>query len=767
MVLDGDAGTKLFVVDLKRAFYSIPLSRQSRPYSSFRHNCKTCQNTTHALAKLDHNPGEEVLRRLCEEALKKAESFNAQEIANSLNALKTLDHNPGQNLLRRLCEEALEKAESFTAQGIATTLNALAKLDHNPGEILLRRLCEEALKKAESFTSQNIANTLNAVANLDLLHSAILRIVSYRIVSYCTVSYRIVSYRIVSSRLVSYRIVSYRIVSVSYRIVSYRIVSYHIVSYRIVSYRLVSYRIVSYRIISYRIVSYRIVSYRSVSYRILSYRIVSYRIVSYRIGFETRFPNDKLPGGTMATVAGPVGEETATAKETAKETTGEDWPKEPAQKRQRLQGDTHAHPPAAAAARSSDDEQAIQRLKAFLRIPTISLEGAKCSYAEAVAFLKPLCERAGLQVAVHEFVKGKPVLIASLPGLKPEFPSICLNSHYDVVPALPDKWSRAPFAAEEDATGWIYARGIQDMKSVCLQYLEALLRLRAKQRRFARTIHLTFVPDEEVGGADGMGQLVQSAAFKNLKVGFALDEGLASPGEACKVFYAERAVNWLLIRAEGQTGHASRFIQDNAMGKLIRAINKFLAFRDQEEAKLGHMAAGCKHALASKLGDVTTVNLTALKGGMSTVGADGKERWALNVVPAHAEAGFDIRLPPTVSFTEMEEKIKHFTQEAGVTYEFVVKTEKNPVTSLDPKQNSYWAVFEHTCQRLQLALQPEVFPAATDGRFLRQCGLPVIGFSPMNHTPTLLHDHDERLHANVYLTGIGIYQQLITALADS
>lgn len=46
MVLDGDTGTKLFVVDLKRAFYSIPLSRQSRPYSSFRHNGKTYQNTT-------------------------------------------------------------------------------------------------------------------------------------------------------------------------------------------------------------------------------------------------------------------------------------------------------------------------------------------------------------------------------------------------------------------------------------------------------------------------------------------------------------------------------------------------------------------------------------------------------------------------------------------------------------------------------------------------------------------------------------------------
>ena len=46
MVLDGDSGTKMFVVDLQRAFYSIPLARKSRPYSAFRHRSKTYQNNT-------------------------------------------------------------------------------------------------------------------------------------------------------------------------------------------------------------------------------------------------------------------------------------------------------------------------------------------------------------------------------------------------------------------------------------------------------------------------------------------------------------------------------------------------------------------------------------------------------------------------------------------------------------------------------------------------------------------------------------------------
>lgn len=47
-----------------------------------------------------------------------------------------------------------------------------------------------------------------------------------------------------------------------------------------------------------------------------------------------------------------------------------------------------------------------------------------------------------------------------------------------------------------------------------------------------------------------------------------------------------------------------------------------------------------------------------------------------------------------------------------------------------------------------------------------QAGVPALGFSPMNHTPVLLHDHDERLHEAVFLRGVDIYTQLLSALAS-
>lgn len=45
-----------------------------------------------------------------------------------------------------------------------------------------------------------------------------------------------------------------------------------------------------------------------------------------------------------------------------------------------------------------------------------------------------------------------------------------------------------------DAEGNIYARGAQDMKSVGIQYLEAIRRLKFNGQKNKRTVYLSFVP---------------------------------------------------------------------------------------------------------------------------------------------------------------------------------------------------------------------------------------------------------------------------------
>lgn len=81
------------------------------------------------------------------------------------------------------------------------------------------------------------------------------------------------------------------------------------------------------------------------------------------------------------------------------------------------------------------------------------------------------------------------------------------------------------------------------MKCVGVQYLAAIRAFkRDGVQQLKRTIHIMFVPDEEVGGVLGMAQFVHTNDFKALNVGFSLDEGIASPTEEFNVFYAERCI---------------------------------------------------------------------------------------------------------------------------------------------------------------------------------------------------------------------------------
>lgn len=52
---------------------------------------------------------------------------------------------------------------------------------------------------------------------------------------------------------------------------------------------------------------------------------------------------------------------------------------------------------------------------------------------------------------------------------------------------------------------------------------------------------------------------------------------------------------------------------DAAAQKLVNFINKALQFRKEQEDRLD---PGCSHGIAKKLGDVVTLNLTALKAGV-------------------------------------------------------------------------------------------------------------------------------------------------------
>jgi len=396
---------------------------------------------------------------------------------------------------------------------------------------------------------------------------------------------------------------------------------------------------------------------------------------------------------------------------------------------------------------SSPEHPAVTRFRDYIRIETVQ---PRPDYPACTAFLRGLGEQAGAKVQVVHSAPERPVVILTFPGRDPSLPSLLLNSHTDVVPVYPAQWSHPPFAAHKDAAGNIYGRGTQDMKCVGLQYLEAVWRMRTAGRTLLRTVHLCFVPDEEIGGLLGMKEFVKMAEFRALNVGFALDEGYANPGAKFYLFYGERSSWWVRVRCRGRPGHGSQFIEDTAGHKLQKVIEQFMAFRGEEEKKLASNPE-------LQLGDVTTVNLTMLEGGVQ-----------FNVVPSELCVGFDVRVPPSVDLGEFVARVKGWCEAAGegVEPEWVLQSHNQHLTCVEDGKDGWWDTFRGACQQEGVELVKSVFPAATDSRYLREVGIPALGFSPMNHTPILLHDHDEFLNEATYLRGIDIYCTIIGALGD-
>lgn len=244
------------------------------------------------------------------------------------------------------------------------------------------------------------------------------------------------------------------------------------------------------------------------------------------------------------------------------------------------------------------------------------------------------------------------------------------------------------------------------------------------------------------------------------------------------------------MTARGNTGHASRFIESTAVAQIIGVAQRALVFREEQRSLLhgdegGRESCACSHSVAAKkkvLGDVTSLNITLLKTGL-----EGQVP-ALNVVPAVAEAVFDIRISPHTEpqsvrqmvdrwcaecsalpsegtyFVDTEKTHTSEDQTPSLKWEYVAnKMQVHHTTSTDPSVNPWWAVF---AEAIDAGVEPLVFPAATDSRFLRAVGIRAFGFSPIRKSPILLHEHNEYLDETIFLEGCSVYCKLISHLAN-
>lgn len=414
-------------------------------------------------------------------------------------------------------------------------------------------------------------------------------------------------------------------------------------------------------------------------------------------------------------------------------------------------------------------EQPVELLRELIRFETVNPPGNECACIEWVA---ELLDAYGVAYETYARDPDRPNLHATLSG--EGGPPLLLYGHVDVVPVTGQEWSHDPFdAVLED--GFVWGRGALDMKSGVAMFLATFLRL-ASEGAPPGDVHLLVVSDEEGGGDDGLGWLVDEhpALFDGVEHalgefgGYSLEIGGV---ETYPIQVNEKQVCWLEATFRGNSGHASLPTSETAMAKMAAFVDAldgarlpvhvtppaaamFEALADavpaREQEFRGLLDPARTDEVLDKLGEDgrsfdailhNTANPTVIRGG-------DKE----NVVPEEVSLLLDCRLVPG---QEPDDVIAELCELTGQEPAFEVRRfdPGPPSADLD-----VFELFGEVLERETGGVAvPLLMSGGTDGRHLSKVDVQSYGFTPMQlgELPflDLIHSGDERIPAETVTWG--------------
>ncbi len=220
---------------------------------------------------------------------------------------------------------------------------------------------------------------------------------------------------------------------------------------------------------------------------------------------------------------------------------------------------------------SHDPAELLQRL---IRFDTTNPPGNE---AACIAWIREVCEGAGLETRILAKDPARPNLIARVPG-RGEAPPLLLQGHVDVVTTAGQEWTRDPFGGEL-VDGEIWGRGALDMKGGVAMMLGATLALAESGQAPPGDVLLCALSDEEALGTYGAAFLVDEHAdvLDGVKhaigeFGGARTEFAGIPSYPIQV--AEKTVCWTRVTIRGPGGHGSLPMRGGAMARLGRLLAK-------------------------------------------------------------------------------------------------------------------------------------------------------------------------------------------------
>jgi acetylornithine deacetylase/succinyl-diaminopimelate desuccinylase-like protein len=359
--------------------------------------------------------------------------------------------------------------------------------------------------------------------------------------------------------------------------------------------------------------------------------------------------------------------------------------------------------------------------------------------------------------------------------------------HLDVVAANPEDWTVPPFALTEK-DGWLYGRGSMDMKSEDANVAAALLRLKGEKYVPARDIIVAFTPDEESGGAEGVGWLLQ-AHRDLLDASLVLnpDSGTAAFRDGRRAFYgvqtSEKSYVTFTAEATNRGGHSSEPRPDNAIYELTAALNRVAAFQfplqitnttrafyaSQAQFESGDRQTAMRAvgnadlSAAGRLALDPTENAQLRTTCVATMLEAGH---AENALPQRARATIQCRMLPGDTQEQTKAELEQAVADPGV--KITVKRAATPSPE-SPPAKAVMALYTRVVHSMWpgLPVMPSMDAGASDSKYTRSAGIPSYGaisnFYDLEDMRA--HGQDERIEADRFAEGGEFAYRLMKAFS--
>lgn len=441
------------------------------------------------------------------------------------------------------------------------------------------------------------------------------------------------------------------------------------------------------------------------------------------------------------------------------------------------------------------DDDAVEHLRALVRIPTVSRgvvsdtdQGAFAQFRDALAQLYPR-----VHLLAHEAV-GNGSLLFRWQGRDPQAAPSVLMAHQDVVPADQPGWMHPPFAAELVADGddvRVWGRGTIDDKGSLTALFEAAERLAACGFQPEGDVYLAFGADEETHGTGALAT-VALLASRGVRAGFVLDEGGAIvdavlpglSGPTAMVGLTEKGIARVRLIVEKKGGHASTPAANGAPAVLARAIlrlDRHPARPSVSEPVVAMLEAVAPHArgiyrtlfararsLRGLLGfafarmSPETAALVRTSRAVTRLSGSAAD----NVLAERAEAVVNVRVNVGSTMQQAADEIRTAIADDEVQVVLDGGDEPSPVSPHDgPAWDRLAAAIHDTFP--DAVVTPFLMLAASDSRRYSAISDHVYRFLPFDLTLAErehLHAVDESIRVSTFLGGIRFYERLLRAL---